>query len=83
MANPSSSASTSTTNIEALVQRLVQQELERQIPHECMTCRWFQLSKTPPRNRYCQNPNPVVLKGGVCQLWELEPDPQMRSRGFC
>lgn len=49
-------------------------------PHECFYCRHFQMRQKVPHMRVCRYPGPIKVEGGICQMWELEPNPKKRRR---
>lgn len=67
------------------VKRLVAEEVQRvqreSIPHVCAYCGKFQLSKTPPTNRYCQHKGMLQVDKGRCLSWVLADDYQNRRVG--
>ncbi len=75
---------TEKNELEALVKKLVQQELNSRMSHECWCCDWLQFSNKPnlTRNRYCQNPEKMVLdKRGFCIHWIIASDLGKRVKG--
>jgi len=51
------------------------------VPHICTYCSYFQLSKTPPTNRFCQYKGMLQVDKGRCLNWVLTDDWQDRRVG--
>ena len=54
--------------------------IQHHFPHECFYCRHFQMRTEVPHIRVCRYPGRLKVVGGICQMWELEPDPKKRRR---
>jgi len=55
------------------------------VPHVCFTCKYFQMREQKPHNKGCRYPGKIKVVGGfhgVCQMWELQPDPEKRQGTF-
>lgn len=67
------------------IKRLVAEEVRRvqleSVPHVCAYCDYFQLSKTPPTNRYCQYKGMLQVDKGRCLTFVLSGDYQNRRVG--
>ena len=67
------------------IKKCVQEELVKlqreSVPHVCSYCNYFQLNKTPPRNRFCQYKGMLQVDKGRCLNWVLTDDWKDRRVG--
>lgn len=70
------------SDIAAVVRNEIMNALAKELPHECWTCRFFDfpLEDKVPRNKSCQYPGKLEMFQGVCNMWDLQPDPNKRRR---
>lgn len=67
------------SELEAIVREQVQLALQRELPHECWTCKHFYILKGN-LNKSCNAGTKHKIIDGECSDWRLQPDPNLRTR---
>lgn len=75
-------------DLEKMVAEAVRAQLSRELPHTCFTCVYFhfpvenRVEQENKGNRNCWFDGAIEVEDGVCQMWELQPDPRKRKPSF-
>ena len=76
------------SNLENLVKKAVLEQLRKELPHTCFTCKHFHFAvvdgveQEGKGNRNCWFDGSIKVEDGVCQMWMLQLDPRKRKPSF-